>query len=343
MNPEFALTTFPTGCYTRWAMVIFSKRTNWAKKPNPLAQKLQELRTTGAEFIDLTQSNPTQCQFGYLNKKLLAPFSNTENLTYDPHPRGLEEARTAICEYYRKRNVQLSPDQIVLTSGTSEAYGFLFRLLTNPGDALLTPIPSYPLLDYLGDLNDITFDHYSLNYKQGWRMDMEKLKSSVHAKTKALLLIHPNNPTGHFILDEERDELIQISRRHSLPLISDEVFLDFAFSSPSETRSFAETKDVLSFTLSGISKVLGLPQMKLSWIVVNGPEDAKQEALSRLEIIADTHLSVATPVQRTLPEWFKVQAPIQEEIRSRVNQNLGRLRDCVKEEEAPRPSRCRLG
>ena len=301
----------------------FSKRVSqWPADANPITEALERLRKAGRAVIDLTQSNPTKCSFNYLTPGILAPLRNGKNLRYEPDPHGLLEGRKAICRYYADKGIPLEPEQIFITSGTSEAYSFLFRLLLDINDKILIPQPSYPLFDYLAGLNDAAVGNYSLVYENGWRIDMENFERQIQKGAKALIVLNPNNPTGNFISQKERERINDLCGARDLPVISDEVFLDFILDKKGvDPKSFAGNNKVLAFTLSGISKILGLPQMKLSWIVVNGPENLRREAISRLEIIADTYLSANTPSQRALAAWFKGQRRIHGEMRARFLEN----------------------
>ncbi len=300
----------------------FSNRVPWPTHPNPLTQKIEAL---GKEnILDLTLSNPTQCQFEYLKSDILQSFLNPQNLHYEPLPHGLKKAREAVSAYYKEKNIDIHPDEIFLTASTSEAYSFLFRLLLEPGDTILAPQPSYPLFEYLTALHDIQMDHYPVIYQNSWRFNLDPKKTGA----SAILIVNPNNPTGNFVQASEADHFISFSKSQSVPIISDEVFLDFSWNAgTSKPISFASRSETLCFTLGGISKMLGLPQMKLSWIVVTGPEKIKKEALERLETIADTYLSVSTPAQNALPEWFGLAHDIQKEISQRLKQNYEKLKN----------------
>ena len=303
---------------------MFSKRTNWETQPNPLSQSLSKLRKKGETVFDLTESNPTRCGFQYLNSKILETFSNSKNLSYEPDSRGLLEARTAICGYYSQKGITLKPDQVFLTASTSEAYTHLFRLLANSGDKMLVPGYGYPLFGFLAELNDVELTQYALSYDTAWHIDFSSLRGN---NTRAVIVVNPNNPTGNFIHKYEKKMLNEFCQANQSALISDEVFLDYAYEENFDrVPSFAGNDSVLTFTLSGVSKILGLPQMKLSWIVVNGPREKKDKAIERLEIISDTYLSVSTPSQRALSSWLQLQPEIQKEILSRVLENRDLLK-----------------
>ncbi len=292
---------------------------------NPLTLKKEKLIRKGITILDLTISNPTQSSFKYLDQNLLEAFQNHANLTYEPDPLGLLKARQEIINYYANKGVPLKPDQIILTANTSEAYTFIFKLLMNSGDELLAPAPSYPLLDDLAHFNDVAIKRYELQAQNDWRIDLDNMNALATNRTRGMLFIHPNNPTGNYFHSSERQNLADWLTQKNLALIVDEVFLDFGLEPSYRKNTFADFKDVLTFTLSGISKVLGLPQMKLSWIVVNGPEPLLMNALDKLSIISDTYLSVSTPAQNAFHDWMKCVDTIQDEIRFRVSQNYARL------------------
>ncbi len=301
---------------------MFAKRTHWELSTNKITTILESLREKGVPIFDLTESNPTRCQFDYLRPDLLEGLSAVQNLRYLPSPKGNLPARETICAYYRTKNIHLDPEQIFLTASTSEAYSFLFRLLADPQESVLFPCPSYPLFSFLVDLNDLKYEFYPLTYEShGWRIDLEGLWESLTPETRAVALVNPNNPTGSFVQESELTQINGICRNRALALISDEVFLDYVFDGEAAPLSLAGNKDVLTFVLSGISKGWGLPQMKLGWIVVNGPRETVKAAAERLEIICDTYLSVNTPVQSALPKWLESRAEIQQEIGERIQRN----------------------
>lgn len=303
----------------------FSKRTDWPLVQNRLTRILEAKKAAGVSIIDLTESNPTRCEFKYLDSALLKPLSDPKNLVYEPASRGLLEARKSVCGYYAEKGIRLHADQIFLTAGTSEAYSLLLRLLCDVDDQILAPKPSYPLLDYLSDLNDVKLSFYDLRYQNSWRMEKAAF-SKVSQKTRAIVVINPNNPTGNFVTDVEKAFVSELARKNGGALIADEVFFDFAWEETAGRTSFAGGTEVLSFTLGGISKLMGLPQMKLGWIVVNGPRQEKEEAIQRLEVISDTYLSVGAPVQNAFPGWLQNYRRISQEIRQRCLENLGILR-----------------
>jgi alanine-synthesizing transaminase len=296
----------------------FSQRTNWNTEESELARAHRLRLQADLPIADLTASNPTRCGFRY-SPELLAALTNPKALDYDPQPRGSLVARQAICDYYSSLGAPIDPSQIVLTTSTSEAYSFLFRLLCDPGSELLVPQPSYPLFDFLAVLDDVRVRPSSLVYDQGWQIEPEGLRRAITAQTRAIVLVHPNNPTGHFTKPWEAEELARICREFDLSLIIDEVFLDYGISAIGV--SFATGLDgVPVFVVSGLSKIAGLPQMKAAWIAATGPNQI--EALDRLEVIADTFLSMNAPVQCALPGWLSGRAEIQNQIRNRVAGNL---------------------
>ena len=301
----------------------FSNRTNWNTEESELARAHRARICAGLPIADLTASNPTRCGFEY-DANLLAPLADPRALDYDPHPLGMRTAREAVCGYYRDHGVAVSPDQIVLTTSTSEAYSYLFRLLCDPGSEILAAQPGYPLFDYLATLDDVQMKAAPFVYDHGWQIDPEGFRRAITPATRAIVLVHPNNPTGHFTKDWEARELAALCREFGLALIVDEVFLDYAFDSVGRPASFAAGLEGVSvFAVSGLSKIAGLPQMKAAWIVATGPD--WKPAMERLEVIADTFLSMNAPVQWALPAWLAGRAGIQEQIRSRVRANLAAL------------------
>jgi alanine-synthesizing transaminase len=305
---------------------MFASRTNWSLTPNRLSQLIEERRQHGMPLLDLTESNPTRCGFNFDAEKLLGALGDPRALSYEPDPRGLLAARLAVADYYAERGVQLEPAQIFLTTSTSEAYSYVFRLLANPGDSILVPRPSYPLFDFLAGLSDVDLVPYPLAYHDGWRIELETLGAILDSslrKVRAVVLVHPNNPTGSFVGREELECLLKHCEDHALALVADEVFADYAFA-PDDERvvSHAGISEVLTFTLSGLSKISALPQMKLAWVVVNGPPDVLSKALARLEVIADTYLSVGAPLALALPTMLETRRSLQPQILERVRTNL---------------------
>ena len=286
------------------------------------AKAIREAKAAGRKLIDLTVSNPTVCGFDYDAEAILGPLANVGALTYDPDPRGMCSAREAVAGYYRDHAADVDADAVVLTTSTSEGYGYLFRLLCDAGDEVLVAQPSYPLFDFLADLEDVKLRAYPLFYDEGWWIDFAELEKRIGPRTKAIVVVHPNNPTGHATGAAERRRLEEICVRHGLTLIVDEVFLDYPLGEEKLTSFAVGSYPVLTFCLSGMSKIAGLPQMKVGWIVGLGPEAVRSEAMGLLEVIADTFLSMNAPVQGALPGWLAGRKGIQGQILERVRRNL---------------------
>ena len=303
---------------------MFAERTNWSLAGNRLSEALARHRACGKRLYDLTASNPTECGFEYDSEVILAALGHPGALRYEPNPRGLESARLAVTEYYSARGVKTSASDVVLTTSTSEAYSFVFRLLFNPGDELLIPAPSYPLFGFLADILDVKLVRYPLVYDHGWQIDLHGLRQAITSRTRGVIVVNPNNPTGHFVKAGELAELNEFCAARDLALIADEVFLDFSLGED-KRLSFAGNDDALTFTMSGLSKIAGLPQMKLAWVIVNGPEALKSRALERLEVIADTYLSPNAPVQLAAPTFLKQRHGFQQQVMARVRGNLAEL------------------
>jgi aspartate/methionine/tyrosine aminotransferase len=310
---------------------LFSTRTSWDASESQWSAALVQRRRQGLPIYDLTVANPTDCGFTYPDR-LLDPLLNPKALTYDPHPQGLLQAREAVCAYYQDhqrqstpgRVLSLTPEDIFLTTSTSEAYSFLFRLLCDPEDEVLIAQPSYPLFEYLAGLDDVRLVSYPLFYDYGWHFDFHNLRRKITARTRAIIIVHPNNPTGNFASANDRQELEKICIESNLALIVDEVFLDYGLVNPGSSFTLGE-HPAMTFVMSGLSKIAGLPQMKLSWICASGPAGSLRNALHRLEIIADTFLSVNAPMQHALPIWLRQRHHIQKQIGQRVTDNLAIL------------------
>lgn len=316
---------------------MFSERTNWKLTRNRLTEALESLRASGAKIPDLTVSNPTRAGLRYDETAILGSLSSPHAIDYDPQPRGLRQAREAVAAYYRDGKSPVcgfDAEQLVLTTSTSEGYSYLFRLLCNPGDELLVPMPSYPLFEFLADLEDVKLVPYALLYDHGWQMDFPSLEKVVTPRTRGVVVVHPNNPTGSYVQPRELNLLNTFCREHGsgkagsgeqgLALIVDEVFLDYAHDGQPR-RSFAANQDVLTFTLSGLSKVSALPQMKVAWIAVSGPVAETAPALARLEVIADTYLSMNAPLQWATPVLLAQRKSLQTQLLDRVRGNLAEL------------------
>ena len=351
---------------------MFSDRTNWKLAQNRFTVALEEVRASGARVLDLTVSNPTRAGLHYDEAAILGALSSPRALDYDPQSKGLLEAREAVAGYYRDRSgrgerdvasnvsTDVDAEQIVLTTSTSEGYSFVFRLLCNAGDELLVPKPSYPLFEFLADLQDVKLVPYPLIYDHGWQMDFPSLEKAVTERTRGVVVVHPNNPTGSYVQSGEVGMLNSFCREHGMAVIADEVFLDYGLAQslsdtalPAKSRSlhapmdrnspihrlgrddklegvrvhesFAGNQEVLTFTLSGLSKVAALPQMKVAWVVTSGPRELAAEAMGRLEVIADTYLSMNAPMQWAVPALLEQRNDIQRQLLERVKTNLAEL------------------
>ena len=302
---------------------MFASRTNWNLHPNRLAEALEQHKASGRRLLDLSASNPTECGFKYDAPAIMRALCAPASLQYHPDPKGLKSARQAVSDYYAERGEKVATGDLVLTASTSEAYSFIFRLLCNPGDELLIPTPGYPLFDFLADVNDVKLTRYPLFYDHGWHIDIHALKQAITPRTRGIIVVHPNNPTGHFTKAEETLQLNQVCSGNKMAIIADEVFLDFSLGS--EQKSFVVNSGALTFTMSGISKISGLPQMKFAWLAVSGPEAEKREALARLEMIADTYLSLNAPIQLAAPVLLHQRKKFQQQLISRVRANLDEL------------------
>src|SRR4051812_5364458 len=304
---------------------MFARRTEWNLAPNRFSVALERAKSSGRKLLDLSASNPTEVGLTYDESAILSALNKPAALHYEPDPRGLPSAREAVAAYYAERGLTVSPAQIILTTSTSEAYSFLFRLLCDAGDEVLVASPSYPLFDFLAGIQDVKLASYPLFYDHGWHIDLHALESAVTARTRAILVVHPNNPTGSLVSETERLALLKICAARELALIADEVFLDFSQPGVAAESFSREQNLALTFTLSGISKVAALPQMKLAWLVASGPAAIREQALSRLEVISDTYLSVGAPVQHALADLLQQGRGLREQLQKRVNANLAEL------------------
>jgi len=308
---------------------MFSQRTNWKLSRNKYTEALEEVRASGAEIVDLTVSNPTQCGFQYDAERIVAAFGDSRALTYEPEAKGLLAARQEVARYYQEdHGLTLDPESILLTTSTSEAYSYVFRLLCNAHDEIVVPKPSYPLFEFLGDLQDVSLIPYSLEYAHGWFVDFHSLIRALTPRTRAVLLVHPNNPTGSYVHHEERQRLVELCGERGLAIIVDEVFLDYGLAK-STPGTFAANPECLTFTLSGLSKIAALPQMKVAWVVTSGPQQLKTAALDRLEIIADTYLSLNSPTQWAFAELLEQRRSLQPQILERTRENWAYLQSAL--------------
>jgi len=326
----------------------FSERTNWKLAQNRFTQAVEEVRAGGAHILDLTVSNPTRTGLTYDARAILGALSSERALDYDPQSKGLLVAREAVAEYYRSEHGvrDLDAERIVLTTSTSEGYSFVFRLLCNAGDELLVPKPSYPLFEFLADLQDVRLVPYPLIYDHGWQMDFPSLEKAVTERTRGVVVVHPNNPTGSYVSAGELEALNAFCEARGLAVIVDEVFLDYGLDCygvdssgavelrstgqpgaavPTYPKSFCSNEDVLTVTLSGLSKISALPQMKVAWVVTSGPRELVAAAMGRLEVIADTYLSMNSPMQWAVPVLLEQRKDIQRQLMERVQRNLAEL------------------
>ena len=306
---------------------MFSARTLHESEPNALTYALRARRKAGLPTLDLTQSNPTVTALPYDEKRLLSALSDPRALRYEPESFGLSSARRAVQALQREAGFELGLPQILLSSSTSEAYAFLFKLLCDPGDEVLIPRPSYPLFEHLAALEQVSVVNYALGYDGAWHIDFDSLRRGLSSRTRAIVVVSPNNPTGSFL---KRDELAALSS-FGLPLISDEVFASFPLGADARrAQSVLEAEGVLCFALGGLSKLCALPQLKLAWTSIAGPREQLAQALPRLELIADTFLSPNTPVQWGLPEILATRAPVQRALQTRIRQNLAQLASALR-------------
>lgn len=307
---------------------MFSQRTNWQLNPNALTRALEDVRAAGkpgTNVLDLAVSNPTEAGVFPNETAVLSALANPAAMHYDPQSRGLLDARQAVSRYYRESHrATVDPERLILTTSTSEAYSYVFRLLCNPGDEILVPKPSYPLFEFLADLADVKLVPYPLLYDHGWQIDFDSLHKAVTGRSRAVILVHPNNPTGSYISPSEISALNLFCRDHEHSLIVDEVFLDYAHDGEPR-RSFVTNAEALTFTLSGVSKISALPQMKLAWLVTSGPEELVAAAGARLEIIADTFLSMNAPIQLATSVLLDQRKQVQPVLLDRLRVNIAEL------------------
>lgn len=317
--------------------MTFSTRVPDSLAPNRLARALEQLRTAQVAFIDLTTSNPTRAGFVY-PPRLLDALADERGLTYRPQPRGLASARQAVADDFVRRGHAMDPDRIALTSSTSEAYGLIFKLLCDAGDEVLVPRPSYPLFEHLTHLESVTAVPYDLEYHGRWEINLASVEHGLSKRTRALLVVSPNNPTGNYVDAETLDALARLCTAHDVAIVSDEVFADYTLDHPGRPGgTLLDREDVLGFTLGGLSKTVGLPQVKLGWIAVSGAAALVEQALLRLDLVLDTYLSVSTPVQLAAAELLTAGAGVRAQIHERVRRNLAACATLVSEYPA-----CRL-
>ncbi len=302
----------------------FSSRVPADLAPNRFALALARARVSGRPLLDLTASNPTTVKLDY-EEDLLAALASPSSLTYEPHPFGLMSARETVSADFARRRMTVPADRIVLTASTSEAYSVLFKLLCDPGDRVLVPRPSYPLFDHLTRLDAVESDGYALEYHGRWSVDADAMRRAISPRTRAVLIVSPNNPTGSFVDARDLAALAGICRDHGLALIGDEVFADYPLPPHGDMPGVVSAEGVLAFSLGGLSKSVGLPQLKLGWIGIGGPDDLVSAAMARLEVICDSYLSVGTPVQQAAGALIARGSAVRARIRARVTRNYESL------------------
>ncbi len=312
-------------------MYNYSKRLSWSPAVNPLSELKHARQLAGLPILDLTISNPVEAGFHYPHARIAEIFGAVRDLSYRPHPFGEISARAAVAGYYAQHQISIDPQQIALTASTSEAYSILFKLLCDPGDEVLVPTPSYPLFDFLAALDSVRVVPYRLLYAGNWFIDLEHLEYSISARTRAIVLVNPNNPTGSFLKLGEHAALVRIAEAHGLPLISDEVFMEYPVTTQADlVRTLAQNTNGLGFSVNGLSKTTGMPQVKLGWIVIHGERSATAAASERLEHILDTYLSVGTPVQKALPDLLTAGVEIRQQIQRRITGNIMALPELLR-------------
>ena len=304
---------------------MISSRLPQSLAPNAVARAVAAKRRSGAAILDLTETNPTSAGFTY-PKELLEPLADSRALEYDPQPLGLWSARAAVAADFRRRGLVISADRVALTSSTSEAYAMLFKLLCDAGDAVLVPQPSYPLFAHLTQLECVTAIPYALEYHGAWRIDVDSLTAAATDRVRAVLIVSPNNPTGSFLHRDDLDALSHLAMARGWAIIGDEVFADYPLDAAPDATPVLAGGEVPTFSLGGLSKSAGLPQLKLGWIGLGGPAAKVDEALAAYEVIADTYLSVSTPVQAAAAQLIERGTAIRAQILARLRRNLESLR-----------------
>ncbi len=311
-------------------MVRYSERLSWSLAPNALSLLLSEKKKHGTPVLDLTVSNPTAV-LRSPETEIRQALHGVESFRYRPDPFGLPESREAIAHFYREEGFEVAASRIALTASTSEAYAILFKLLCDPGDEILVPAPSYPLFEYLAALENVKPVPYRLRYDGSWFIDFQNLRERVSARSRAIVLVNPNNPTGSFLKREELQTLIELARGKRMPIVCDEVFMSYEFGAQARrVKTLIDQHSVLSFSLNGLSKTAAMPQMKLAWIAINGPKEERQMASERLEVILDTYLSVNTPVQLAISALLEIGARSRSELLARCNENLRAAGSCLR-------------
>lgn len=307
-------------------MYAFSQRLSEHTSVNQITRAIDKRKHENVPMSDLSESNPTKALSSYPHTAIAKSLGKIQNFTYRPEARGILEARQSIARFYAERGIAVDPDDLFLTASTSEAYTHLFKLLCNPGEIILSPSPSYPLFEHLADLSSVMMKPYRLLYDGSWHIDLEHLRSQICSRTKAIVVVNPNNPTGSFLARSELLMLREISEASRLPLIADEVFQDYPLSEELQPQSCLTSDESLpSFVMNGLSKTAGMPQMKLAWTIVRGPSAFRSAAFERIELMTDTYLSVSAPVQSALSDLLTIGDGIRQEIKQQCKTNLRRL------------------
>ncbi|TGK07296.1 pyridoxal phosphate-dependent aminotransferase [Leptospira semungkisensis] len=308
----------------------FSKRFEFHSGENELYSLVKKYKEAKEDWIDLTVSNPTKARMIYPSEAILHSLSKPGGMEYDPDPKGILSAREAVSLYYEERGLDFSPDDLFLTSSSSEAYSYLIKLLCDPGDQVLIPSPGYPLFEFISMMDSAEFDSYELEEGSDWKINFADLESKISTKTKILFVVSPNNPTGNILSIDEFKKLKSLAKKNQFAIVIDEVFIDYTEDSSLQKIDPSDS-DIPIFIVNGISKILALPQMKLSWIHVSGPSRWKSECKERLEIISDTYLSVGTPIQLALSELLQWRKMIQGQVQRRIQRNLQILETHLKD------------
>ncbi|MBV9499927.1 MAG: pyridoxal phosphate-dependent aminotransferase [Acidobacteriaceae bacterium] len=312
-------------------VVRYSERLHWSSSRNSLTLLIEAKRSAGEKLLDLTVSNPTEVLPDYPHVQIANALCSIRDFTYRPDSFGLPAARAIIAGIYGKYGISLEASQIALTASTSEAYGLLFKLLCNPGDEILVPVPCYPLFEYLAKLECVRIVPYRLSYDGSWFLDFADLEERISPATRALVVINPHNPTGSFLKQPEASRLIALAQERQIPIISDEVFMEYALDDDSSRiATLAGHESGLMFSLNGLSKMAGMPQMKLGWIAISGSEQERSSVLPRLEVLLDAYLSVNTPIQLALPELLRIGGELCEALHLRTKENMHFLREFLR-------------
>jgi alanine-synthesizing transaminase len=308
---------------------MFSKRLNIEYEANELSLLYNIKKKHGEKIYDLTSSNPTKLNFKYDTRHILKHFIDDRSMVYEPDPKGLPGAREEVAKYYSEIGRMVNTEDLFIVPSTSEAYSYLFKLLLDTEDEVLIPQPCYPLFEFLAKLDSGKVEYYPMlyDYREGWSPDYSMLEKKITSKTKAILIINPNNPTGSYIKESDYNIFNSLAEKYNLALIVDEVFSDYEIEANNDAlKTVAGFSSNLTFVLNGFSKMLALPQMKFGWILIQGEMKLKEEAVKRLEVIADTYLSVATPIQYAAKKLFETREKIQEEILGRIKYNYNLLK-----------------